>query len=68
MVFGRCFEKALTAYFCREDPTAVLFHEWGSYRDVPLEYGKGEIQDKQLWNLRKQASFIDYRTFRHIGR
>ena len=30
MIFGRCFEKALAAYFCREDSAAVLFKEWGS--------------------------------------
>jgi hypothetical protein len=46
MIFGRCFEKALAAYFCREDSTAVLFKEWGVYRDVPLEYGNGNSWDK----------------------
>jgi CRISPR/Cas system-associated exonuclease Cas4 (RecB family) len=29
MVFGRCFETALGAYFRGEDSTAVLFKEWG---------------------------------------
>ncbi|HXC61194.1 MAG TPA: PD-(D/E)XK nuclease family protein, partial [Nitrospiria bacterium] len=46
MVFGRCFEKALAAYFCREDSAAVLFKEWGVYRDAPLEYGKTDTWDK----------------------
>jgi hypothetical protein len=46
MVFGRCFEKALAAYFSREDSAAVLFKEWGVYRDAALEYGKGETWDK----------------------
>jgi len=46
MIFGRCFEKALAAYFCREDSAAVLFKEWGTYRDVPLDYGKGDSWDK----------------------
>ena len=46
MVFGRCFETALGAYFRREDPSAVLFKEWGVYRDVPLEYGKNDSWDK----------------------
>jgi hypothetical protein len=46
MVFGRCFEKALAAYFCREDGAAVLFKEWGAYRDASLEYGRGESWDK----------------------
>ena len=38
LCFGRCFEKALAAFFKGEDPGAVLFKEWGTYRDVPLEY------------------------------
>ena len=46
MIFGRCFEKALAAYFCREDSAAVLFQEWGTYRDAPLDYGKGDTWDK----------------------
>jgi len=48
MAFGRCFETALTAYFSQEDSTAVLFKEWQAYRDVPLEYTKGESWDKLL--------------------
>jgi hypothetical protein len=46
MVSGRCFEKALAAYFCHEDPSAVLFQEWGAYRDAALEYAKGDSWDK----------------------
>jgi PD-(D/E)XK nuclease superfamily len=46
MIFGRCFEAALGAYFRSEDPSAVLFKEWGAYRDVPLEYGKNDSWDK----------------------
>ena len=46
MVFGRCFEKALGAYFCREDCAAVLFKEWEAYRDAPFEYRKGESWDR----------------------
>src|SRR6266480_839599 len=38
MVFGRCFEKALGAYFCQEDSAALLFKEWDAYRDGPFEY------------------------------
>jgi hypothetical protein len=48
MIFGRCFEKALAAYFCQEDCAAALFKEWGAYRDAPLEYGKGESWDKLI--------------------
>ena len=45
MVFGRCFEKALGAYFCQEDSAALLFKEWEAYRDAPFEYRKGETWD-----------------------
>ncbi len=46
MAFGRCFEKALGAYFHREDATAVLFKEWGAFRDAPFEYSKGDSWDR----------------------
>lgn len=46
MVFGRCFEKALGAYFCQEDSAAVLFKEWEAYRDASFEYRKGESWDR----------------------
>src|SRR5260370_26593809 len=45
MVFGRCFEKALAAYFCREDSAAVLFKEWEAYRDTPFQYRKVQSWD-----------------------
>jgi len=48
MVFGRCFEKALGAYFCREDSAAALFKEWGEYRDAPFVFRKGETWDRLL--------------------
>src|SRR5277367_2755911 len=46
MGFGRAFEKALAAYFLREDCGAALFKEWGAYRDVSLDYKKGETWDR----------------------
>jgi hypothetical protein len=46
MVFGRCFEKALEAFFSGEDCGAALFKEWGAYRDAPVEYKKGETWDR----------------------
>jgi hypothetical protein len=46
MVFGRCFETALGAYFRREDPSAVLFKEWGAFRDAPFEYRKEDSWDR----------------------
>ena len=48
MLFGRCFEKALAAYFMREDSAAVLFREWGPYRDAQLEYANGDSWDRMV--------------------
>jgi CRISPR/Cas system-associated exonuclease Cas4 (RecB family) len=48
MVFGRCFEKALGAYFEQQDCTAALFKEWSVFRDSPFEYRKGESWDRLL--------------------
>jgi PD-(D/E)XK nuclease superfamily len=48
MVFGRCFEKALGAFFEGEDCTAALYKEWGAFRDAPFEYRKGESWDRLL--------------------
>src|SRR5258708_13869068 len=42
LCFGRCFEKAIAALFERGDAGAVLFKEWGPYRDVQLEYSHGD--------------------------
>src|SRR6266849_9892332 len=46
MVFGRCFENALGAYFREEDCGAALFKEWSLYHDAALEYKKGETWDR----------------------
>jgi len=48
MLFGRAFEKALAAYFRREDPSVVLFQEWSAYRDKDLDYSKGDTWDQML--------------------
>ncbi len=48
MVFGRCFEKALGAYFEQRDSTVALFKEWEAFRDSPFEYRKGESWDRLL--------------------
>src|SRR6201997_946397 len=48
MIFGRCFEQALAAYFRKEDSTAVLFKEWAEHRDETLDYAKGDSWDKLL--------------------
>jgi hypothetical protein len=46
MIFGRCFETALSAYFRREDSTAVLFKEWAVFRGAELLFRKGETWDR----------------------
>jgi hypothetical protein len=48
MLFGRAFEQALSAYFRREDPGAVLFHEWAAHRDSKLDYSNGTTWDGML--------------------
>jgi len=48
MVFGRCFEKALGAYFRNEDCAVALYKEWAAYKDTALEYGKGDSWDRLL--------------------
>jgi len=48
LLFGRCFEKALAAYFSGEDSTAALFKEWGAYQDAQLEYSRGDDWDRML--------------------
>ena len=48
MVFGRCFEAALAAYFQNQDCTVALFKEWAAYKDAALEYGKGDSWDRLL--------------------
>jgi PD-(D/E)XK nuclease superfamily len=42
------FERALAAYFLRQDPAAALFHEWTLYRSQPLQYSNGDTWDRML--------------------
>jgi hypothetical protein len=46
MIFGRCFETALAAYFAREDPTATFFQEWRKYQDSSLAYARNDSWDR----------------------
>ena len=48
LLFGRCFEKALAAFFLREDSGAVLFKEWGAYQEAQLEYSRGDDWERML--------------------
>src|SRR5437870_199223 len=48
MLFGRVFERALAAYFLREDPAAVLFREWTACQNMGLQYSNGDNWDRML--------------------
>jgi Flp pilus assembly pilin Flp len=51
MLFGRCFEQALGAYFRKEDAAVTLYREWSQYQKQPLlihllddEGGQGMVE------------------------
>src|SRR5262249_998000 len=46
MIFGRCFEKALAAFFMGQDCSATLFEEWSTYRDAEMRFKNGEDWDR----------------------
>src|ERR1700677_3053565 len=46
LIFGRCFENALAAYFRRKDATATFFKEWQKQQDSPLAYTKNDSWDR----------------------
>src|SRR6266446_4628351 len=48
MLFGRAFERALGAYFLRQDAAAALFQEWKLCQDQKLEYSHGDTWDRML--------------------
>jgi hypothetical protein len=48
MLFGRAFERALAAYFLREDAAAALFREWAACQNQGLQYTKGDTWDHML--------------------
>jgi CRISPR/Cas system-associated exonuclease Cas4 (RecB family) len=48
MLFGRAFERALGAFFRREDPGAVLFDEWAACQNQDLNYSNGDSWDRML--------------------
>ncbi len=48
MLFGRAFERALAAYFLREECSAVLFREWSQYREQGLQFSGGDTWDRML--------------------
>jgi PD-(D/E)XK nuclease superfamily protein len=46
LLFGQAFEKALAAYFRKEDCTAVFFQEWGLHRESRIEFSHGDSWDR----------------------
>jgi 5-methylcytosine-specific restriction endonuclease McrA len=48
MLFGRTFETAIGALFRREDCGQVLFDNWSGYRNVCLDYSRGDTWDSML--------------------
>ena len=48
MLFGRAFERALAAYFRREDAAAAFFTEWSTYRESELVYSGNDTWDRLL--------------------
>ena len=48
MLFGRAFERALGAYFRREDPGDVLFREWSVYKDQAIRFSERDSWDRML--------------------
>src|SRR5512146_2665569 len=45
-IFGRVFEHALGALFRREDPGGLFYEEWNLYREVVLDYSKGDSWER----------------------
>ncbi len=48
MLFGRAFERALGAYFLRQDAPETLFREWQTYQNQGLHYTNGDSWDRML--------------------
>jgi|ERR1700722_1067949 len=48
MLFGRAFERALGAYFRREDPGSALFSEWSACQNQGLQYSDRDSWDRML--------------------
>ncbi len=48
MLFGRAFERALSAYFLREDAAAALFREWTACQNLGLRFSNGDTWDRML--------------------
>src|SRR5205814_558311 len=63
MLFGRAFERALAAYFLRQDAAASLFQEWKLYQDPQLvcySWISGMSEVAQVVFVRKRLVEIQY--------
>jgi len=56
MLFGRAFERAVAAFFLRQDAASALFQEWKLYQDQKLEYSHGDTWDHMLASSCSTAS------------
>src|SRR5207249_4165391 len=48
MLFGRSFERALAAYFLRQDAAETLFREWQPCRNQEPRYSGNDTWDRML--------------------
>jgi len=48
MLFGRAFERAVAAFFRREDSAATLYREWATSQELSVQYSKGVSWDRML--------------------
>ncbi len=48
MLFGRAFEKALAAFFLRQDPGQTLLKEWSAFRELHLDYGNSDSWERMF--------------------
>ncbi len=48
MLFGRAFERALAAFFLRQDAAAAMFQEWALYKNQKLQFSHGDSWDRML--------------------
>src|SRR3984893_10595495 len=48
LLFGRCFEQALAAFFATDDSGAALFNEWSKHQDAQLEYSRGDSWERMF--------------------
>jgi hypothetical protein len=53
VAFGRCFEKAVAAYFLREDSKQVFLREWTACKPAPLQFTRGD-----RWETVLQQGFV----------